>query len=41
VIARTPVRAFRLDREAFDGVVAAAFRRGAVSAAPLERTSQH
>lgn len=41
VIARTPVRAFRLDREAFDGVVAAAFRRGVVSAAPMERTSQH
>jgi CRP-like cAMP-binding protein/Zn-dependent protease len=41
VIARTPVRAFRLDREAFDGVVAAAFRRGIVAAAPIERTPQH
>lgn len=41
VVARTPVRAFRLDREAFDDVVASAFRRGVVAAAPIERTSQH
>lgn len=41
VIARTPLRAFRLDREAFDGVVAQAFRRGVVAVAPIERTPQH
>jgi CRP-like cAMP-binding protein/Zn-dependent protease len=42
VIARTPVRAFRLDREGFDRLVAGAFRRGTVKAASgAERTWQH
>jgi CRP-like cAMP-binding protein/Zn-dependent protease len=42
VVARTPVRVFRLDREGFDGVVAGAFRRGTLDpSAPIERTSQH
>jgi putative peptide zinc metalloprotease protein len=41
VVARTPLRVFRLDREAFDDVVAGAFRRGVVAAAPIERTAQH
>jgi len=41
IIARTPLRVFRLDREGFDEVVAGAFRRGAVVAAPMVRTSQH
>ena len=41
VVARTPLRAFRVEREAFDDVVAGAFRRGVVAAAPIERTAQH
>ncbi len=40
VAARTPVRAFRLDREGFDRVVAGAFRGGTLRPA-AERTSQH
>ena len=30
-----------LDREGFDEVVAGIFRRGVVSAAPIERTAAH
>jgi CRP-like cAMP-binding protein len=41
VVARTPMRVFELDREGFDEVVAGIFRRGAVSAAPIERTAEH
>ena len=42
VVARTPVRAFRIDREAFDAVVAAAFRQGRLApASTVGRTSQH
>ena len=32
VVARTPVRAFRLDREGFDRLVAGAFGRGTLTA---------
>ena len=42
VVARTPARLFRLDREGFEGVVAGAFRRGTLHpAAAMGRTSQH
>jgi CRP-like cAMP-binding protein len=42
VVARTPVRVYRLDREGFDSVVAGAFRRGTLApASVVERTSQH
>jgi CRP-like cAMP-binding protein len=42
VSARTPARVYRIDREGFDAVVAAAFRRGTLTAASVvERTSQH
>jgi CRP-like cAMP-binding protein/Zn-dependent protease len=41
VVARTPMRVFELDREGFDEVVAGIFRRGVVSAAPIERTAEH
>ncbi len=42
VVARTSVRAFRLDREGFDRVVADAFRKGTLNpAVPQERTWQH
>ena len=40
VIARTPVRAFRLSREGFDGVVREAFQRGALKL-PADKTWQH
>jgi CRP-like cAMP-binding protein/Zn-dependent protease len=40
VIARTPVRVFRLDREGFTSLVADAFRRGALRRA-ADRTWQH
>lgn len=40
VVARTPLRAFRLDREGFDGVIANAFRRGTLKSA-AGRTWQH
>ena len=40
VIARTPVRAFRLDREGFDQVVRDAFQRGALKP-PVDKTWQH
>ncbi len=40
VIARTPVRAFRLDREGFDQVVREAFQRGALKP-PADKTWQH
>lgn len=42
ILARTPVRVFRLDREGFDEVVAAAFRRGTLNPnAAMDRTWQH
>jgi CRP-like cAMP-binding protein len=41
VVARTPMRVFELDREGFDDVVAGIFRRGVVTAAPIERTAEH
>lgn len=42
VVARTPGRFFRLDREGFEQVVAGAFRRGALApAVTVGRTSQH
>jgi CRP-like cAMP-binding protein/Zn-dependent protease len=42
VAARTPVRAFRLDREGFDRLMAGAFRRGTVKpSSGAERTWQH
>ncbi|MGE5459018.1 MAG: cyclic nucleotide-binding domain-containing protein [Solirubrobacterales bacterium] len=42
VVARTPARLFRLDREGFDLVVAGAFHRGTLNpAAHVGRTSQH
>jgi CRP-like cAMP-binding protein len=42
VVARTPVRLFRLDREGFDRAIAGAFRRGTLNpAASIGRTWQH
>jgi signal-transduction protein with cAMP-binding, CBS, and nucleotidyltransferase domain len=42
VVARTPVRAFRLDREGFDGLMAGAFRKGTLKpSSGAERTWQH
>lgn len=42
VVARTPVRLFRLDREGFERVIAGAFQRGTLNpAAQVGRTSQH
>jgi CRP-like cAMP-binding protein len=42
VIARTPARLFRLDREGFDRSIAEAFSRGTLNpAAALRRTWQH
>jgi CRP-like cAMP-binding protein/Zn-dependent protease len=42
VVARTPVRLFRLDRQGFDQVVAGAFRRGTLNpTAAIDRTWQH
>lgn len=41
VVARTPMRVFELERQGFDDVVAGIFRRGVVSAAPIERTAEH
>jgi CRP-like cAMP-binding protein/Zn-dependent protease len=42
VVARTPARVFRLDREGFDAVVASAFRRGTLNpTAAVDRTWQH
>ena len=40
VVAKTAVRAFRLDREGFDQVVREAFRRGALKP-PSDKTWQH
>jgi CRP-like cAMP-binding protein len=40
VVARTPVRAFRIDREGFERVIADAFRRGSLKEA-TDRTWQH
>ena len=40
VVARTPVRAFRIDREGFDLAVREAFRRGSLKL-PADRTWQH
>jgi CRP-like cAMP-binding protein/Zn-dependent protease len=42
VVARTPVRLFRLPRDGFDRAVAGAFRRGTLNpAAAVDRTWQH
>jgi CRP-like cAMP-binding protein len=42
VVARTPARLFRLDREGFEQAIAGAFRRGTIDpSAPIGRTSQH
>ncbi len=42
VMARTPVRAFRLDRDGFDGLMAGAFRKGTLKpSSGAERTWQH
>jgi CRP-like cAMP-binding protein len=42
VVAKTPVRVFRIDREAFDRVIAAAFRRGTLAEhSTVARTAQH
>jgi CRP-like cAMP-binding protein len=42
VVARTPARVYRLDREGFDAVLAAAFRQGRLApASTVGRTSQH
>jgi CRP-like cAMP-binding protein/Zn-dependent protease len=42
VVAKTPVRVFRIDREAFDRVISAAFRRGTlVEHSTVARTAQH
>ena len=42
VVAKTPSRVFRLDREGFEAVVASAFRGGTLTAPALvERTAQH
>jgi len=42
VVARTPVRLFRLDREGFELAIAGAFRRGTLNpAASIDRTWQH
>ena len=42
VVARTPVRAFRLDRAGFDGLMAGAFRKGTLKpSSGAERTWQH
>ncbi len=42
VVAKTPVRVFRIDREAFDRVIAAAFRRGTLTEhSAVGRTAQH
>jgi CRP-like cAMP-binding protein/Zn-dependent protease len=42
IMARTPARLFRLDREGFETVIAGAFRRGTLNpAAAVDRTWQH
>jgi CRP-like cAMP-binding protein/multisubunit Na+/H+ antiporter MnhG subunit len=42
VVARTPVRAFRLDRGGFDGLMAGAFRKGTLKpSSNVDRTWQH
>jgi CRP-like cAMP-binding protein len=42
VVARTPARLFRLDREGFDRAIAGAFARGTLNpAAAIDRTWQH
>jgi CRP-like cAMP-binding protein/Zn-dependent protease len=42
IVARTPARLFRLDREGFDRVIAGAFRRGTINpSASIDRTWQH
>ncbi len=42
VVARTPVRAFRLDRDGFDGLMAGAFRKGTLKpSSSVDRTWQH
>jgi CRP-like cAMP-binding protein/Zn-dependent protease len=42
VVAKTPARVFRIDRDAFDRVIAAAFRRGTLTEhSTVARTAQH
>jgi CRP-like cAMP-binding protein len=42
VVARTPARLFRLDRDGFDRVIAGAFRRGTINpSASIDRSWQH
>lgn len=41
VVAKTPARVFRLDRDGFDQVVSGAFRRGTLNSAAIDRTWQH
>jgi CRP-like cAMP-binding protein len=42
IVARTPARLFRLDREGFERAIAGAFQRGTLNpAAHVGRTSQH
>ena len=42
VVAKTPVRIFRIDREAFDRAISAAFRRGTlIEHSTVARTAQH
>ena len=42
VVAKTPARLFRLDREGFEGAIAGAFRRGTIDpSAMIGRTAQH
>ena len=41
VVARTPIRAFRLDREGFEGLVSGAFRRGTLTSAAATEISTH
>jgi CRP-like cAMP-binding protein/Zn-dependent protease len=42
VVAKTPVRVFRIDRDAFDRVIAASFRRGTlVEHSTVARSAQH
>jgi cAMP-dependent protein kinase regulator len=42
VVAKTPCRVFRIDREAFDRVIATAFRRGTLAEpGVIARTAQH
>jgi CRP-like cAMP-binding protein len=41
VVARTPVRAFRLEREGFDRLIVASFRKGTIKPVITDRTWHH